>query len=145
MNDPNQTLAEPGGESGPAFSAASTPTHIGRYRIERFLGQGASRELGVLMARPHLSLHDLSPSLRMDGKSGILIRMLSYIGEFTIGCTPRRGRIQGELEVTARDRPEPDAPARALAGASGSAAADPCKEHRHGPYDLPGRRGAVRV
>ena len=40
MNDPHQTVDEPGRESGPAFSAAFTRTHIGRYRIEKVLGQG---------------------------------------------------------------------------------------------------------
>src|SRR6202051_432178 len=39
MNDPNQTADEPGCESG-AASAASTPAHIGRYRIEKILGRG---------------------------------------------------------------------------------------------------------
>jgi eukaryotic-like serine/threonine-protein kinase len=40
MNDPNQTVDEPGRESGPPVCAASAPTHIGRYRIEKVLGQG---------------------------------------------------------------------------------------------------------
>src|SRR5262245_56263676 len=40
MNDPNQTVDELGRESGPSDSAASAPTHIGRYRIEKVLGQG---------------------------------------------------------------------------------------------------------
>src|SRR5215475_8029409 len=40
MNDPNQTVDEPGRESGLPVSAASTPTHIDRYRIEKVLGQG---------------------------------------------------------------------------------------------------------
>src|SRR5262245_30900434 len=40
MNDPNKTVDEPGRESGPTFSAAPAPTHIGRYRIERLLGKG---------------------------------------------------------------------------------------------------------
>src|SRR5262249_55541450 len=40
MNDPNQTIDEPGRQSGSPVSAAYTPTHIGRYRIEKTLGQG---------------------------------------------------------------------------------------------------------
>src|SRR5260221_9148029 len=40
MNDPNQTVDDPGRESGLPVSAASTPTHIGRYRLEKILGQG---------------------------------------------------------------------------------------------------------
>ena len=40
MNDPNQTVDEPGRESDSPVSAASTPAHIGRYRIEKILGQG---------------------------------------------------------------------------------------------------------
>jgi serine/threonine protein kinase/formylglycine-generating enzyme required for sulfatase activity len=40
MNDPNQTVDEPGRGSAPLVAAASTPTHIGRYRIEKVLGQG---------------------------------------------------------------------------------------------------------
>jgi len=40
MNDPNQTVDEPGRESGSPAPAASTPTHIGRYRVEKVLGQG---------------------------------------------------------------------------------------------------------
>src|SRR5260221_8739892 len=40
MNDPNQTVDDPGRESGLPVSAASTPTHIGRYRIEKALGRG---------------------------------------------------------------------------------------------------------
>src|SRR5262249_36153289 len=40
MNDPNQTVDEPGRESGAPAPAASTPTHIGRYRVEKVLGQG---------------------------------------------------------------------------------------------------------
>jgi serine/threonine protein kinase/formylglycine-generating enzyme required for sulfatase activity len=40
MNDPNQTVDKPRSESGPAFSAAPAPMHIGRYRIEKLLGQG---------------------------------------------------------------------------------------------------------
>ena len=40
MNDPNQTVDEPGRESAPLVPAGSTPTHIGRYRIEKVLGQG---------------------------------------------------------------------------------------------------------
>jgi eukaryotic-like serine/threonine-protein kinase len=39
MNDPNQTVDEPRRASGP-LAALSTPTHIGRYRIERILGRG---------------------------------------------------------------------------------------------------------
>jgi serine/threonine protein kinase len=40
MNDKNQTVDEPGRESGFPVSAAATPTHIDRYRIEKVLGQG---------------------------------------------------------------------------------------------------------
>jgi hypothetical protein len=40
MNDPNQTVDEPGRGFGSPVSAASTPTHIGRYRIEKVLGRG---------------------------------------------------------------------------------------------------------
>src|ERR1700751_511432 len=40
MNDPHQTVDEPGREFGSPVSAASTPTHIGRYRIEKILGRG---------------------------------------------------------------------------------------------------------
>ena len=40
MNDSNQTVDEPGRESGSPVSAASTPTHIGRYRIEKVLDRG---------------------------------------------------------------------------------------------------------
>ena len=42
MNDPNETVDEPGRKSGSTVSAASTPTptHIGRYRVEKVLGKG---------------------------------------------------------------------------------------------------------
>jgi serine/threonine protein kinase len=40
MNDPMQTVDEPEGQPVPPFSAESTPQHIGRYRLERVLGQG---------------------------------------------------------------------------------------------------------
>ncbi|MHB1425376.1 MAG: protein kinase domain-containing protein [Gemmataceae bacterium] len=40
MKDPNPTVDEPGRESEPPVRAASAPTHIGRYRIEKVLGQG---------------------------------------------------------------------------------------------------------
>jgi serine/threonine protein kinase len=40
MNDPNQTTDELQREPGSTFSAAATPTHIGRYRIEKVLGEG---------------------------------------------------------------------------------------------------------
>jgi serine/threonine protein kinase/formylglycine-generating enzyme required for sulfatase activity len=40
MNDPNQTIDEPGREQGSFLPGESTPTHIGRYRIERLLGKG---------------------------------------------------------------------------------------------------------
>jgi hypothetical protein len=36
MNDPNQTVGEPGRQTTPADSAA--PTHIGRYRIDKVPG-----------------------------------------------------------------------------------------------------------
>src|SRR5215471_1870208 len=38
MNDPNQTVDEPGRQPPAADSPA--PTHVGRYRIEKILGQG---------------------------------------------------------------------------------------------------------
>jgi serine/threonine protein kinase len=40
MNDLNQTVDEPGREAGSPVPAVSTPTHVGRYRIERVLGRG---------------------------------------------------------------------------------------------------------
>jgi serine/threonine protein kinase/formylglycine-generating enzyme required for sulfatase activity len=40
MDDPNQTVDEPGGERGPPVPAEPTPTWIGRYRVERVLGRG---------------------------------------------------------------------------------------------------------
>src|SRR5271166_2414209 len=42
MNDPNKTGAfQPDGQDSPAVdTAAAPPTHIGRYRIEKILGQG---------------------------------------------------------------------------------------------------------
>src|SRR5215471_1798241 len=40
MNDPNQTVDEPGRESGQPVLAESTPTHVGRYRVEKLLGKG---------------------------------------------------------------------------------------------------------
>src|SRR5262249_39023689 len=40
MNDPNQTVDEFGRESGQPVPGEATPTHIGRYRVERLLGQG---------------------------------------------------------------------------------------------------------
>ena len=40
MNDLNQTFDEPGRESGQPVPGEATPTHIGRYRVERLLGQG---------------------------------------------------------------------------------------------------------
>ena len=40
LNDLNQTVDEPGRESGQPVPGAATPTHIGRYRVERLLGQG---------------------------------------------------------------------------------------------------------
>src|SRR6266852_915355 len=40
MNDFNQTTDEPGREPLPPVSAESTPSHIGRYRIEKVLGRG---------------------------------------------------------------------------------------------------------
>src|SRR5215469_14347849 len=39
MNDLNQTVDEPGRESGRAVPGEATPTHIGRYRVEWLLGQ----------------------------------------------------------------------------------------------------------
>src|SRR5436305_8699946 len=41
MNDPHQTEDEPRRESGSPVSAASTLTHIGRYQVEKILGQGS--------------------------------------------------------------------------------------------------------
>src|SRR5947209_15123770 len=40
MNDLNQTIDEPGREPVPPVSAPSTPSQIGRYRIEKVLGKG---------------------------------------------------------------------------------------------------------
>jgi serine/threonine protein kinase len=40
MNDPNQTVDDPARESDLPVCAAPTPTHVGRYRIEKVLGQG---------------------------------------------------------------------------------------------------------
>src|SRR5271169_3556948 len=41
MNDPDQTVDEPGREIGaPVAAASAPPTHIGRYRIEKVLGRG---------------------------------------------------------------------------------------------------------
>jgi serine/threonine protein kinase/formylglycine-generating enzyme required for sulfatase activity len=40
MSEPSQTVDEPGRQSGPPDAAASTPTHVGRYRVERVLGLG---------------------------------------------------------------------------------------------------------
>src|SRR5262249_17059325 len=40
MNHLNQTVDEPEGEPYKAALAESTPTHVGRYRIERLLGKG---------------------------------------------------------------------------------------------------------
>src|SRR5215472_10233758 len=40
MNDPNQTVDDPGRESDLRVCAAPAPTHVGRYRIEKVLGQG---------------------------------------------------------------------------------------------------------
>jgi eukaryotic-like serine/threonine-protein kinase len=40
MNDLNQTIDQPGREPGSSVPAESTPTHIGRYRVEKVLGKG---------------------------------------------------------------------------------------------------------
>jgi len=40
MNDLNQTIDEPGREQDAPVPAESTPTHIGRYRVEKLLGKG---------------------------------------------------------------------------------------------------------
>jgi eukaryotic-like serine/threonine-protein kinase len=40
MSDLHQTVDEPGRESVPPVSAESTPSQIGRYRVERMLGKG---------------------------------------------------------------------------------------------------------
>src|SRR5271169_2591595 len=40
MSDSNQTVDEPGRESVPPVPAESIPSQIGRYRIEKILGQG---------------------------------------------------------------------------------------------------------
>ena len=42
MNDPLETVDDPGRDDAPPVPAAFTPPrHIGRYRVERALGQGA--------------------------------------------------------------------------------------------------------
>src|SRR5215469_12122233 len=40
MHDPMQTVDEPERESAASLPAESTPQHVGRYRVERILGQG---------------------------------------------------------------------------------------------------------
>jgi serine/threonine protein kinase len=40
MNDFNQTVDEPGREPAPSVSIEATPSQIGRYRVEKILGQG---------------------------------------------------------------------------------------------------------
>jgi eukaryotic-like serine/threonine-protein kinase len=40
VKDPNPTVDEPGRESDSPVRTASAPTHIGRYRIQKVLGQG---------------------------------------------------------------------------------------------------------
>jgi serine/threonine protein kinase/formylglycine-generating enzyme required for sulfatase activity len=40
MNDLDQTIDQPRREQGSSLPGESTPTHIGRYRIERLLGKG---------------------------------------------------------------------------------------------------------
>src|SRR6266852_9656557 len=40
MNDLNRTVDEPGREPVPSVSVESTPSQIGRYRIEKVLGKG---------------------------------------------------------------------------------------------------------
>ena len=40
MNDLNQTVDEPGRESGQPVPGEASRTHIGRYRVERVLGEG---------------------------------------------------------------------------------------------------------
>jgi eukaryotic-like serine/threonine-protein kinase len=41
MNDLNQTVEQPGRESGVPVAAVPAPAHIGRYRLERVLGEGS--------------------------------------------------------------------------------------------------------
>jgi serine/threonine protein kinase len=40
MNDPQQTVDEPGPESGQPVPDGPIPAHLGRYRVERILGAG---------------------------------------------------------------------------------------------------------
>src|SRR4051794_15060952 len=41
MNDPNQTVDEPGRAAPPVpVDSSPTPQRIGRYRVEKILGQG---------------------------------------------------------------------------------------------------------
>ena len=40
MNDFNRTVDDPGRESAPSVSIEATPSQIGRYRVEKILGQG---------------------------------------------------------------------------------------------------------
>jgi serine/threonine protein kinase/formylglycine-generating enzyme required for sulfatase activity len=40
VNDPAQTVDAPGRESAPPPPAERTPRHVGRYRVERLLGEG---------------------------------------------------------------------------------------------------------
>src|SRR5262245_35497935 len=40
MKDPDQTVDEPGRQLGQPIAVRSAPQHIGRYRVERVLGEG---------------------------------------------------------------------------------------------------------
>jgi hypothetical protein len=65
MNDFNQTADEPGREPVPSAAAESTPSQIGRYRIEKVLGKGGfpRNHRFVLGERIERNLYDLLETL----------------------------------------------------------------------------------